>query len=173
MRDYLNSVGWEDTGMWGESTVDVFATERYGRTWEILVPRRKAIGGYAENMANALEVLATVEDRSELDVFRDIMNAGADIIRSRAVNGAGEKPLSLRRSARLYDSSYKMVAAAADKTQANYRGHSRARVSEYLDSVQPLSGQDAGYALRLRSPVPKDIGDKHHAPFPRRATLKR
>ena len=183
MRDYLSSVGWEDTGRWGESPVDVFATERYGRTWEILVPHREEIGGYAENVSNTLEVLAKVEDRSELDVFHDIMNAGADIIRSRAVNGAGEKPLSLRRSARLYDSSYKMVAAAAraaaaDKTQAIYHGPPRAYVVEYLDSVEPLHGHYVGYALGLRSPVPKgvgtqeDLGEDFHTPFPRRATLK-
>lgn len=183
MRAYLSSDGWTDIGRWGESPVNVFALERHGRTWEILIPHRKAIGGYAENVANSLEILAKVEDRSELDVFHDIMNAGADIIRACAANGAGEKPLSLRQSARLYDSSYKMVAsaaraAAADKTQANYRGQPRADVIEYLDSVQPLRGHDVGYALGLRSPVPKGIGTQEdleedsHTPFPRRATLK-
>ncbi len=178
MRDYLSSVGWADTGRWGERPINVFATERHGRTWEILVPHRKAIGGYDENVANTLEILAKVEDRSELDVFHDIMNAGADIIRACAANGAGDKPLSLRLSARMHDSSYKMVAAAAraaaDKTQANYCGHPRADVIEYLDSVQPLRDHYSGNALRLRSPVAKefDFGDDNLAPFPRRVTLK-
>lgn len=183
MRAYLTSGGWDDTGRWGERPINVFATERYGRTWEILVPHYDSIGGYAENIANTLEILAKVEDRSEMDVFQDITNAEADIIRARPVNGAREKPLSLRGSVRLYDSSYKMVlsaarAAAADKTQANYLGPPRADIIEYLDSVQPLHGLDAGYALKLRSPVPQvfgsqeDFGDDYHAPFPRRATLK-
>ena len=179
MRDYLSSVGWADTGRWGERPISVFATERHGRTWEILVPHRKAIGGYAENVANTLEILAKVEDRSELDVFHDIMNAGSDIIRACAANGAGDKPLSLRQSVRLHDSSYKMVAAAAraaasDRTQANYCGNPRPDVLEYLDSVQPLQNGYSGYALRLRSPVAKefDFGDDNLAPFPRRVTLK-
>ena len=183
MRAYLTSGGWEDTGMWAERPIDVFVTEWGGRTWEILVPHDADIGGYAENVANTLEVLAKVEDRSELDVFHDIMNAGADIILARSVNGAGEKPLSLRRSARLHDSSYKMVAsaaraAAADKTQANYRGPPSRDVLEYLDSVQPLRCHDAGCALGLRSPLPKGFGaqedfeEDFRAPLSRRATLK-
>ena len=183
MRAYLISGGWEDTGRWAERPINVFVTEWGGRTWEILVPHDADIGGYAENMSNTLEILAKVEDRSELDVFHDVMNAGADIIRARSVNSAGEKPLSLRQSARLHDSSYKMVAsaaraAAADKTQANYRGPPRGDVLEYLDSVQPLRGHDAGCALGLRSPVPKgfdvleDFGEDSQTPLSRRATLK-
>ena len=78
MRAYLTAAGWEDTGRWGERPVNVFAIERYGRMWEILVPRREAIGGYAENMANALEVLEKVEDRSQLGIFQDMVNAGAE-----------------------------------------------------------------------------------------------
>ena len=78
MRAYLTSAGWDDTGRWGERPINVFATERYGRTWEILVPHYADIGGYAENMANALEVLEKVEDRSQLALFQDIVNAGQE-----------------------------------------------------------------------------------------------
>ena len=78
MRAYLTAAGWEDTGRWGERPVDVFATERHGRTWEVLVPHRADLGGYAENMANMLEVLEAVEDRSQLALFQDMANAGSD-----------------------------------------------------------------------------------------------
>ena len=88
LRSYLDSRGWDDAGKWGKRPIDVFAKERGGRTWEILVPRLESIGGYASNMADALAVLAAVEDRSQLDVFQDLMGAGAAAGRG----AAGETP---------------------------------------------------------------------------------
>lgn len=183
LRSYLGARGWGDTGKWGERPISVFAKERGGGAWEILVPHRDSIGGYASNMADALAVLAAVEDRSQLDIFQDLMSAGADVIRVRSLNGLRDKPLSLRRRSELYQDAYRMVASAAraaasNNPQANYRGPLREDVRDYLDGVQPMPDRYNGYAIALRSPVPKgfgiqeDLGDDFHAPFPRRATLK-
>ena len=183
LRSYLDSRGWDDAGKWGKRPIDVFAKELGGRTWEILVPRLESIGGYASNMADALAVLAAVEGRSQLDVFQDLMGAGADVIRVRSLNGLRDKPLSLRRRLEMYQDAYGMVASAAraaasNKPQANYRGPMREDVRDYLDVVQPMPDDYKGYALTLLSPVPKgfgaqeDMGDDFYAPFPRRATLK-
>ena len=78
MRAYLTAAGWEDTRRWGECPINVFAIERRGRTWEVLVPHYADIGGYAENLANTLEVLEAVEDRSQLALFQDMANAGSE-----------------------------------------------------------------------------------------------
>ena len=184
LRSYLDSRGWDDTGKWGKRPIAVFAKERGGRTWEILVPYIESIGGYASNMADALAVLADVEDRSQLDVFQDLMGAGADVIRARSLNGPRDKPLSLRRMSELYRDAYAMVesaarAAATDKPQANYRGPLKEDVRDYLDSVHPLPDyRGGGGSLALRSPVPKrfetreGLGCDSGAPFPRRAALK-
>ena len=77
IRAYLNSHGWTDAGTWGERAITIFAKEHGGRTWEILVPHRDTIGGYAENMDNSVAVLSAVEERSELDVFYDLADAGS------------------------------------------------------------------------------------------------
>lgn len=183
LRSYLASRGWDDMGKWGKRPIAVFAKENGGRTWEILVPHRDSIGGYAANMAEALAVLAAVEDRSQLDIFQDLMGAGADVIRARALNGLRDKPLSLRRKSELYRDAYGMIAAAARaadaiKPQANYRGPLSENVRDYLDGVQPMPDLCNGYALALRSPVPKEfetqenLGGDFYAPFPRRAALK-
>ena len=180
LRAYLNSHEWTDIGNWGKRPITVFAKEDDGRTWEILVPHTDTIGGYAENMAESVAILATVEDRSQLDVFHDLMGAGADMIRVRSANGAAMKALSLRRSASLLNDSYDLLASAAraaEKPRAAYRGKLSADVAEYLDSVRPLPGYYEGYALTLHSPVPagfgrqEDFGDDYFPPFPRRATL--
>ena len=182
VRAYLNSNGWTDTGMWGERPISVFATERHGRTWEILVPHRDTIGGYAENMAETVAVLATMEDRSQLDIFNDLSAAGADVIRLRSTNGIAKEPLSLRRSADLLDDTYGMVAYAAravESPRAAYRGIHSSEVAEYLENVRPLPEYIEGYSLTLYSHVPADIGNKqdfwgneYDIPFARRATNK-
>ena len=183
LRSYLESREWIDDGQWGGGRAILYVKEGAGRSWDILVPTRDTVGDYASGMADALAVLADVEDRSQLDVFQDLMSAGADVIRVRSLNGLRDKPLSLRRRYEMYQDAYRMVesaarAAATNTPQANYRGQARKDVLDYLDVVQPMPDDYNGYALTLRSPVPKgfgtqeDLGDDFHAPFPRRATAK-
>ena len=181
LRAYLRSRGWTDAGTWGERPITVFAKEHDNRTWEVLVPHRDTIGGYAENMAESVAVLAEVEQRSQLDVYYDLFASGADVIRMRSANGMAKEPLSLRQSAALFNDAMSMITSAAravERPQATYRGPLSSDVAEYLDNMRPLPGHHQGYELTLHSPVPagfetqRDMGDDFYAPFPRRATLK-
>ena len=180
LRAYLNSHGWTDVGIWGERPITVFAKEHEGRTWEILVPHRDTIGGYAENMAESVAVLAEVEKRSQLDVFYELVVTGGDAIRVHSANGKARESLSLRQSASMLNDTYRMLEAgarAAEKPRAIYRGKLSADVADYLDSVHPLPGYSQGYDLTLYSPVPagfdrqEDLGDDFHAPFSRLVTI--
>lgn len=180
LRAYLNSRGWTDTGIWGERPITVFAKEQGGRTWEVLVPHRDTIGGYAENMAESVAVLAEVEEQSQLDVFYELTATSADVIRVRSANGMATASLSLRQSAGMLNDAYRMLesgARAAEKPRAIYRGKLSADVAEYLDSVHPLPGYSQGYALTLHSPVPVefdrqgDLGDDFRPPFSRLVTI--
>ena len=182
LRSYLNSRGWSNNGPWGKRPATIYAKEHGGRTWEILAPTRDTIADYAESMAEAVSILASVEERSQLDVFYDLRGVSADIIRMRPINGIAEESLSLRQSASLMNDAYDMMASAAraaEKPQATYRGRISADVAAYLDSVQPLLGYYEGYTLTLHSPVPAGFGmqeslfgDSFDAPLPRRATYK-
>ena len=178
---YLNANAWSNQGAWGSRPAVIYAKEHGGRDWEILVPTRDTVADYAEGMAEAVAVLAAVEDRSQLDVYYDLLGTGADIIRVRSLNGAASEMLSLSRSASLLDDTYRMLASAAraaEKTQSAYRGPMSSNVVEYLDNVRPLPGYHAGYAITLHSPVPagfgtqEDFGDDFAPPFPRQATAK-
>ena len=181
LRAYLDSRNWSNHGRWGERPATIFAKEHGGRTWEIIVPHQDTVAGYAEGMAEAVAVLAAVEERSQLDVFHDLTGTGADVIRVRSTNGRAGESLSLRRSAGMLNDAYGMLEAgarAAERPRAVYRGKLSADVAEYLDSVHPLPGYAQGYSLTLHSPVPVgferqgDLGDSFHAPFPRLVTSK-
>ena len=185
LRSYLESREWMDDGPWGGGRATLYVKESAGRSWDILVPTRDTVGDYASGMADALAALADVEDRSQLDVFQDLMCAGADAIRVRSLGGARDKPLSLRGSAELHRDACEMVSAAARaadarKPQANYQGPVSANVRDFLDGVHPMPGFYDGCALALRSPLPKEfgtgegegLGNDFYAPFARRAVLK-
>ena len=173
--------GWHDLGQWGERPATIYSKEDQGQTWEVLVPTRDTIADYVESMSDTVAILASVEQRSQLDVFYDLSAVGADVIRVRALDEAAKESLSLRQSASLLNDAYNMLASAAravEKPQAAYRGKMSSDIAEYLDNVQALPGYTRGYALTLHSPVPagfgtqKDFGDDFLAPFPRLATLK-
>ena len=130
-----------------------------------------------------MEILATIEDRSQLDIFNDLKVAAfSDVIRLRSINGIAHKPISLRGKADLLEDAYGMVAAAAravESPRAAYRGGPSAEVSEYLENVRPLPEYVEGYSLMLCSQVSESAGNKqnfreneHGVPFARRATVK-
>ena len=180
LRAYLETHDWRNIGPWGSRPAVVYVKEQYGRNWEVIVPNRDTIAGYAENMAESIAILAVVEERSQIDIFYDLSAAGADVIRMRSSNGMAKEPLSLRQSAAMLNDAFTMVAAAAravEKPRATYRGPLSSDVVEYLDNVRPLPGHQ-GYELTLHSPVSpelnaqEDMGDDFYAPFSRRATLK-
>ena len=77
LRAYLKSQGWADAGQWGERAT-IHVKEYAGRDWEILVPLRDTVADYAESMAETVEILATVEERSQLDVFNDLADSTTD-----------------------------------------------------------------------------------------------
>ncbi len=78
LRSYLQSRGWADSGLWGERAT-IHVKEYEGRDWEILIPLRDTVADYAEAMAEAVAVLATVEERSQLDVFYDLEGTGSQV----------------------------------------------------------------------------------------------
>ena len=180
LLSYLKSHEWIDDGPWGRGMANLYLKEHGGRTYHIFAPVRDTLADYAQAMSEAVEAIATVEERSELAVFYDLAGAGSDVIRMRSPNGASRGALSLRQNADLLNDAYRMLASAAraaEKPQAAYRGGLSAEVSEYLNSVQPMPSYYEGHALTLHSPVPAgigqvDMGDDYYSPFPRRATHK-
>ena len=77
LRSYLQSRGWSDAGLWGERAT-IHVKEHGGRDWEILIPLRDTVADYAEVMAEAVAILATVEDRPELAVFDDLAGGSGE-----------------------------------------------------------------------------------------------
>lgn len=178
LRAYLKSRGWNNEGEWG-GRATIFSRENGNRKWEILCPHSDTVADYAECMAENVAVLSVVEDRSQLDVYFDLVGTKADVIHLRSSNGLAEEKLSLRQNTEMFSAAQDLLAAAArsvENPSAAFRGRISDKVASYLNGIQPVRGYYEGYSLTLHSPVPAgigvpmDFGDAFAAPFPRLAT---
>ena len=180
LRAYLETKGWSRQELWRES-IAVWAKEHEGETEEILVPLQQWSRRYSVRISEAVGSLSEIEERSQLDIYYDLIGAGADVIRLRSLNGSGHEGLSLSDSVNLLNCARDLLRAAARAAERPglpvYRGGISGEVAGYLRNVYPLPGYEAGHECTLHSKIPAgfgvqaDLGDSIRAPFARRATI--
>ena len=89
VHKYLKSRGWQDNGHWGKQKLAaLYLKEVDGHSWDIIFPYTDTVPDYVARMFYAIETLGKAEERSELEVFYDILNAGPD-----ATNGTDRPAL--------------------------------------------------------------------------------
>ena len=86
VHKYLKSRGWQNNGHWGKQKLGaLYLKEVGGHEWGFGFPYTNAVPDYVSRMADALEILGKVEERSELEVFYDILNTGPDTAKGQAL----------------------------------------------------------------------------------------
>ena len=180
LRAYLEAHGWVHEETW-RNRILVWSSSYEGQTHEILAPLREQSDTYAVRISEAVALLSELEDRSQLDVYYDLISAGSDVIRLRPLNGASQSDWTLGDSVDFLNRARDLILSAARAAerpgQPVYRGRASDEVADYVRSVRPLPGYETGPELTLHSQVPagygvqEDLGDAFRAPFPRRATI--
>ena len=180
LRAYLQAHDWVQEDVWRDRIM-VWSSTWGEQVNEILIPLREQSDAYAVRISEAVALLAEIEERSQLGVYYDLVGAGADVIRLRPLNGVGQSGWTLGDSVEFLTRARDLVTAAARSAehpgQAVYRGRASGQVTDYVRSVRPLPGYEAGPELTLHSDVPtgygvqEDMGDAFRAPFPRQATI--
>ncbi len=179
-RAYLESRGWVHEQTW-RNRIMVWSNSYGGEAREALVPLREQSDVYAVRVSEAVTLLAEFEERSQLDIYYDLLGAGSDVIRLRPLKGSAQTGWDFSDSVDFLTRSRDLITAAARAAerpgQPVYRGRLSGEVTAYVRGVRPLLGPEAGPELTLHSPVPAeygmqlDMGDPLHAPFSRRATI--
>jgi hypothetical protein len=77
LRAYLEAHGWGDERPWG-SWSTILSKEERGKIWEVAVPNEAGGLLYAESVADIIATLADTEDRSQLDVYYDLLGGPSD-----------------------------------------------------------------------------------------------
>lgn len=181
LRAYLESRGWSRREIW-RGRIAVWSAERDGRSQEILAPLRESSDAYAVRMSEVVAALSEAEERSQPDVYYDLLAAGADAIRLRSLNGAGNAEWTLDESAAILENARKLLLAAARSAERPgapvHRGRASGFVSAYMREVAPILGYGGGRELTLHSRTPAayagsqlDFGDAVKPPFARQVTL--
>ena len=180
LRAYLEARGWVQDETW-RNRIMVWSITQNEQVKEILAPLREQTDAYAVRISEAIALLSEIEGRSQLNIYYDVIGAGADVIRLRSLNGVGESGWTLGESVDFLTRARDLILAAARAAerpgQLAYRGRASGEVTDYVGGVKPLPGYETGPELTLHSQVPAgygvqlDMGDPVRAPFPRRVTI--
>ena len=180
LQSYLETHGWGRQEVW-KRRMAVWSCEVEGEYRQILVALREYSDAYAVRVAEALSSLAELEQRSQLEVYYDLIGSGADVIRVRPLNGAGRNGNSLGDAVEMLSYARDLMLAAARAAESPgrpvYRGRASSQVAQYLQGVRALPGYGDGGELTLHSvvragyDVQKDLGDAVAPPFERQVTL--
>ena len=180
LRAYLAANDWVHEHTW-RNRIMVWSSRHDEQTRELLTPLWEQSDAYAVRISEVVAFLADLEERSQLDVYHDLIGAGADVIRLRPLSRVGQSGWTLGDGVDFLTRARDLIAAAARAAerpgQLTYRGRVSSEVADYVRGVRPLPGYEIGPELTLHSPVSAaygtqlDMGDPVRPPFARRATI--
>src|SRR6266567_8729063 len=146
--------------------------------YEILVPRRSEFADFPARIGEVLSTLEVVENRSQLEIFNDLITSNADVIRVRTHSRDGEDngSLSLEDGVMLHEKVREMILAAACATirkSAVYAKRKPERAMSYLRRIRLGQTERGSYVFTLISPVTPALRIEHslfttEEPFERR-----
>ena len=173
---YLKAANWKQGDGLGKRAI-IYTKQHDGRQWDILVPLKDTFADFSTNMAESIQVLSAIEQRSQLDVYHDLLAAGTDVIRLSTLNGYTAPSFSLHDGGQLLSEAYTLLSAAAraaERPRAAYRGANSRDVSHFLDHVVPAPTDFRSFNLTLYSPImhygqAEMLSNTAQPPFSRRA----
>lgn len=134
-----------------------------GTTWmrpdadvDVLLPRDRALRDFARRVSELLVTLGRVEERSELDVYRDLTMATADAIRIQVTGkGSEEGTIALDDGVSVIQHARNLLLAAACSVEPRPLHPTRkpARAAEYLHGVRLGQTERGSFVATLLSPV--------------------
>ena len=177
---YLRNHGWEVLDAGGTNSV-LWIQRRESMDYELLVPNSQTMDDYPTRMSQALSVLEELEDRSQLDVLRDVTLAAIDVIRVRAPEVDSIRSSTPLRSGRhILDNVLEMLAAVASATVSPRRVMPTRRpgqVEDYLKWLELGQSEKGSYVLTILSRVDTMLSASFppllellDTPFPRMVT---
>lgn len=154
---YLRASGWRLSEESPKAAFWEKAAEA-GRSFEVLAPRSSDFADFAARIGELLNTLEVAENRSQLEIFSDLVTANADVIRVRthARDGEDDGSLSLEDGVMLYERVREMVLAAACATirkSAVFTKRKPEKAMSYLRKVRLGQTERGSYVFTLISPV--------------------
>jgi hypothetical protein len=185
---YVASQGWKSDPSLASSKALLYTVPDASDA-ELLIPKTKELGDYVNRMADVVQMLAAVEERSIWEVLNDISTPPADTIRLQiTAPDATLGLLPLDDGIRLIVGGRGLLLAAAcsaHHAQAHYPRQAFKESLEFLQSCQLGQTERGSFVATMMAPIPPQIGRRQgnllesepdvaieSEPFARKATLR-
>jgi hypothetical protein len=172
---YLRARGWRDTDHKPEHSI-IWKKKVGHETADLLLPLDRKYLDFALRMADAVKLIAAIEDRSELAVIDDIQTTGMDIVRIQlAMEDAADGSVLAERGAAIYDSVPELFAAGAcavNDTRLYFATKKSKPVTDFVGSLRFGQTEYGSYVVRVLSPVSPSLPNlfgPDEDPFERKA----
>ena len=187
LNGYLHASGWQVERQFGDRGV-IWIKRFDNKEFEILVPQQRAFTDYAIHISQGLEVLSAVEERSELEIYRDIVQTQMDTVRLQFRSSVFEDgSVPLKQAVKIVEQARDMMLAAACATveaKPYYHKRKQDKAMEHLDKVRMGQTEHGSFVLTLQTSVPPrlrreaqepplfpELASSPEEPFERRVTL--
>lgn len=174
---YLRAHGWKRGD--DNAGLSVYWIGGSEDEYELLVPSSRALSGYVRRIADILRLVSDSEDRSELDVYRDIVTSTVDIIRIRAIDSSfNDGTIPIEGGVALVERARDLLLAAAssayDPRPVFYSRKPSAAV-DYMRHARLGQTEHGSFVVTIHAPVPPELqstfeGMPSEEPFERAVT---
>jgi hypothetical protein len=182
---YLRSNGWSkaDQQIDPNSFSVWVRKDEAGEEYEVAVPLEQDYRDYPLRVADALNVLATVEDRSQVEIHRDLSFVSADVIRVRMIDPElNDGSVAIDEGAEAFPRARDLLLSAACSAvgpRAYFPSRKPGQALDYMRNVRLGQTEHGSFVLTLISRVAPSLGkgdgllfDAAEDPFERRVTLR-
>lgn len=157
---YLRTRGWEPSDI--KQDLGFFRKELDGETIECDVPLRQHARDYPHRVRELLDNLALIEQRSQFDIYQDLLRTNQDIIRI-SIDVPESGRMGLDEAGVLFSATRDLVLAAACAThtrRAYFPSRKPQRASEYVRQVHLATPEAGSFVVVLESPLPSSFAQR-------------
>ena len=174
---YARNAGWKKIEGYGAHS-DVYAAEEMP---EVILPRTERLGDYASVVSRLIAIFAKAAGRDELSLYRDLVTADRDVVRTR-VTETDDGSLTLNRGVDLISGARDLVLAAAcslRESQPLYRLGANRETNDLLEGIRLGQTEHGSFVVTLLTPVvspplptPVQVYDDADDPIERQMTRR-
>ena len=151
---YLRARGWSSAG--ADAAFAVFERLEGEETIGLDVPLRSSAGDYGRRVSEVIQNLELIERRSQLDIYRDIIQSNQDVVRL-SIDVPDPGRMGLEEASTMFSATRDLVLAAACAThtrRAYFSNRKPLRAMEYIRKVRLAAPEAGSFVVVLESPVP-------------------
>ena len=146
---------------------------------ELVVPLDREVRDFRRRVMETLDALQSIEQRSQLDILRDIQSVSSDVIRWRWIQASAEDgTIPLEQGQEFFAYVRNQILAAACSTvepRQFFASRKPARAVQFLQQARLGQSERGSYVVTVHNPVPPAMPvtgfEDERDPFERRVTL--